>query len=143
MSPYDCLRSARADQGYDRTSKSFVKKKAALTLLRLYRKSPEIVSPQWTERLVHLMDDVDLGVALSVTSLVMTLAQDNVEQYKGAYAKAAARLKRIVIDGEFTLDYLYYRVPCPWLQVKLLRLLQYFPPSGALRAPNPMIVTID
>ncbi|GJN74268.1 Armadillo-like helical [Purpureocillium lilacinum] len=111
------------------TSKPFVKKKAALTLLRLYRKHPDIVSPQWAERIIHLMDDTDLGVALSVTSLVMTLAQDNLEQYKGAYTKAAARLKRIIIDGEYTTDYLYYKVPCPWLQVKLLRLLQYFAPS--------------
>lgn len=71
-----------------------------------------------------------MGVALSVTSLVMALAQDDTDQYKGAYAKAAGRLKRIVIDGEFNADYLYYKVPCPWLQVKLLRLLQYFPPSG-------------
>lgn len=115
-----------------RTSKSFVKKKAALTLLRLYRKHPGIVQPQWAERLIHLMDDDDLGVALSITSLVMTLAQDDLEQYKGAYSKAAARLKRVLIDGEYTTDYLYYKVPCPWLQVKLLRLLQYFPPSGML-----------
>ncbi|KEY66423.1 hypothetical protein S7711_06166 [Stachybotrys chartarum IBT 7711] len=111
------------------TSKSFVKKKAALTLLRLYRKHPDIISPQWAERLIHLMDDADMGVALSVTSLVMTVAQDNLDQYKGAYAKAAARLKRVVVDGEYTTDYLYYKVPCPWLQIKLLRLLQYFPPS--------------
>lgn len=76
------------------------------------------------------MDDADLGVALSVTSLVMALAQDNLDSYKGAYAKAAARLKRIVIDGEYTADYLYYKVPCPWLQIKLIRLLQYFSPSG-------------
>lgn len=81
------------------------------------------------------MDDLDLGVALSVTSLVMALAQDNPEQYKGAYAKAAARLKRIVVDGDYSPDYLYYKVPCPWLQVKLLRLLQYFPPSGTLWCP--------
>lgn len=76
------------------------------------------------------MDDVDLGVALSVTSLVMALAQDNLDQYKGAYVKAASRLKRILIDGDYNSDYLYYKVPCPWIQVKLLRLLQYFPPSG-------------
>lgn len=111
------------------TSKAFVKKKAALTLLRLYRKHPDIVQPQWAERIISLMDDVDLGVALSVTSLVSALAQDNLDQYKGAYAKAAAKLKRIVIDGDFSADYLYYKVPCPWIQVKLLRLLQYFPPS--------------
>lgn len=76
------------------------------------------------------MDDVDMGVALSVTSLVMALAQDNQEQYKGACVKAAARMKRILLDGEYSGDYLYYKVPCPWIQVKFLRLLQYFPPSG-------------
>jgi AP-2 complex subunit alpha len=37
------------------------------------------------------------------------------------------------VDGEVQPDYLYYRVPCPWLQVKLLRLLQYYPPSGMSR----------
>lgn len=111
------------------TSKSFVKKKAALTLLRLYRKHPDIIQPQWAERIVSLMDDPDFGVALSVTSLVMAVAQDNLEQYRGAYVKAASRLKRILIDGEVAPDYLYYKVPCPWIQIKLLRLLQYFPPS--------------
>ncbi|TPX10562.1 uncharacterized protein E0L32_008448 [Thyridium curvatum] len=111
------------------TSKAFVRKKAALTLLRLYRKHPDIIQPQWAERIISLLDDVDMGVALSVTSLVMTLAQDNQDQYKGVYVKAAARLKRIVVDGDFNADYLYYKVPCPWIQVKLLRLLQYFPPS--------------
>ncbi|TRX94730.1 hypothetical protein FHL15_004502 [Xylaria flabelliformis] len=111
------------------TSKAFVKKKAALTLLRLYRKHPDIMQPQWAERIISLMDDADLGVALSVTSLVMAVAQDNPDQYKGAYVKAAARLKRMLVDGDFTNDYLYYKVPCPWIQVKLLRLLQYFSPS--------------
>ncbi|KAH8677896.1 putative AP-2 adaptor complex subunit alpha [Xylariales sp. PMI_506] len=111
------------------TSKAFVKKKSALTLLRLYRKHPDIVQPQWAERIISLMDDPDLGVALSVTSLVMAVAQDNLDWYKGAYVKAAAKLKRILIDGDFSADYLYYKVPCPWIQVKLLRLLQYYPPS--------------
>lgn len=112
------------------TSKSFVKKKAALTLLRLYRKHKDIVQQSWTERIISLMDDQDMGVALSVTSLVMSLAQDDPDQYKGAYTKAAARMKRILVDGEVAADYLYYKVPCPWLQVKLFRLMQYFPPSG-------------
>ncbi|RDW64999.1 hypothetical protein BP6252_10650 [Coleophoma cylindrospora] len=111
------------------TSKAFVKKKAALTLLRLYRKHPDIVQPQWAERIISLMDDVDMGVALSVTSLVMALAQDNPDQYKGCYVKAASRMKRILVDQDYAPDYLYYKVPCPWIQVKMLRLLQYFPPS--------------
>ncbi|KAF2745089.1 Adaptor protein complex AP-2 alpha subunit [Sporormia fimetaria CBS 119925] len=109
-------------------SKAFVKKKAALTLLRLYRKYPGIVQMEWAERIIALMDDPDMGVALSVTSLVMALVQDNQEQYKGSYTKAANRLKRIVVDGECAEGYFYYKVPCPWIQVKLLRLLQYYPP---------------
>ena len=111
------------------TSKPFVKKKAALTLLRLYRKVPSIVQPEWNERIIAIMDDPDMGVALSVTSLIMTLAQDDPDTYKGSYVKAAQRLRKIVIDHEYSGDYVYYKVPCPWLQVKLLRLLQYFPPS--------------
>lgn len=111
------------------TSKPFVKKKAALTLLRLYRKVPSIVQPEWNERIIAIMDDPDMGVALSVTSLIMTLAQDDPDTYKGAYVKAAQRLRKMVVDHEYAGDYVYYKVPCPWLQVKLLRLMQYFQPS--------------
>lgn len=75
-----------------------------------------------------------MGVTLSVTSLVMALAQDLPEEYKGCYVKAAQRLKRIVVDNDIAPDYLYYRVPCPWIQVKFLRLLQYYPPSGMCSA---------
>ena len=115
-----------------RTSRAFVKKKAALTLLRLYRKHPNIVQQEWAERIISLMDDSDMGVTLSVTSLVMALAQDQPEQYRGSYVKAAQRLKKIVVDNDVAPDYLYYKVPCPWIQVKFLRLLQYYPPSGLL-----------
>ena len=75
------------------------------------------------------MDDPDTGVALSVTSLVMALVQEHSEQYKSSYVKAARRLKRIAVENECPSDYHYYKVPCPWLQVKLLRLLQYYTPS--------------
>ncbi|KAI9867057.1 MAG: hypothetical protein M1813_000455 [Trichoglossum hirsutum] len=59
----------------------------------------------------------------------MALAQDNPDQYKGCYVKAAQRLKKIIVEDDYAPDYLYYKVPCPWIQVKLLRLLQYYPPS--------------
>ncbi|RGB31683.1 Adaptor protein complex AP-2 alpha subunit [Rhizophagus diaphanus] len=109
-------------------SKSFVKKKAALTLLRLYRKHPDVIpATDWAERIIVLMDDIDLGVTLCVTSLVMALAQDNLEAYLGCYAKAVDRLTKIIVDKEYSLDYVYYKVPIPWLQIKLLRLLQYYP----------------
>lgn len=112
------------------TSTSFVKKKAALTLLRLYRKYPDIVPVrEWALRIVSVMDDENLGVSLAVTSLIMTLAQNDPDAFAICYPKAVDRLTKLIIEKKFTSDYLYYKVPSPWLQVKLLRLLQYYPPS--------------
>jgi AP-2 complex subunit alpha len=42
--------------------------------------------------------------------------------------------EQILIDRDFSLDYIYYKVPTPWLQVKCLRLLQYYPPPGKMLA---------
>ncbi|KAJ7225512.1 adaptin N terminal region-domain-containing protein [Mycena pura] len=112
------------------TSQSFVKKKAALTVLRLYRKHPDVIpAAEWALRIVSIMDDEDLGVVICVTSLVMALAQDHLAPYAVCYTKAVDRLYRLVIEHEYSATYAYYKVPSPWLQVKLLRLLQYYPPS--------------
>ncbi|KAG9104756.1 hypothetical protein FRC06_011238 [Ceratobasidium sp. 370] len=119
------------------TSRSFVKKKAALTLLRLYRKHPEVIpAAEWALRIISIMDDDDLGVVVSVTSLVMALAQDHLEAFRVCCQKAIDRLHKIVIDRDYSPEYIYYKVPTPWLQVKLLRLLQYYPPTTdpAMRA---------
>ncbi|KAG6336574.1 hypothetical protein ID866_2512 [Astraeus odoratus] len=122
------------------TSMTFVKKKAALTLLRLYRKRPEIIpAAEWALRLVSLMDDQDLGVVLCVTSLVMALAQDHPDAYAVCYTKAVDRLYRLVMEHEYSATYAYYKVPAPWLQVKLLRLLQYYPPTDDATIKNTLV----
>jgi AP-2 complex subunit alpha len=88
-------------------------------------------------------------VVLCVTSLVMTMAQDHPDAFAPSYQKAVDRLHRVriiirvryvesdltgvlqlVVDHEYAATYEYYKVPTPWLQVKLIRLLQYYPPSG-------------
>jgi AP-2 complex subunit alpha len=74
------------------------------------------------------MDDRDPGVILTVTTLVMALAHDHLDAYAMCYQKAVDRLTRLVFERDFPADYVYYKVPIPWLQVKLLRLLQYYPP---------------
>ncbi|MBW0508004.1 hypothetical protein O181_047719 [Austropuccinia psidii MF-1] len=111
-------------------SNAFVKKKAALTLLRLYRKNSEVFPiSDWSLRIISLMNDHDMGVCLAVTSLVLTLAQDHLEDFELSYQKAVDRLHKIVVELETPSEYIYYKVPIPWLQCKLLRLLQYYPPS--------------
>ena len=32
-----------------------------------------------------------------------------------------------MIEKSYSTDYIYYNIPTPWLQVKLLRLLQFYP----------------
>lgn len=108
-------------------SKSFVKKKAALSLVRLYRKHPQVFQTEWIDRILSLMDDADMGVSLSIVSLVTIMAQDQPERFSGAGPRAVRMLKEIVFDHDYESGYLYYKVPIPWLQIKLLRLLLVCP----------------
>lgn len=65
-------------------------------LLRLYRKHPSVLqASDWAERIVSMMDDPDPGVALTATSLVTAMAQDNLEAFSGSYQKAAKRLDSV------------------------------------------------
>ncbi|XP_049321419.1 AP-2 complex subunit alpha-2 isoform X1 [Astyanax mexicanus] len=114
-----------------------VKQSAALCLLRLNRTCPDLVPMgEWTSRVVHLLNDQHLGVVTAATSLISTLAQKNPDDFKTSVSLAVARLSRIVTSASTDLqDYTYYFVAAPWLSVKLLRLLQCYPPpeDGAIR----------
>ncbi|XP_076471396.1 AP-2 complex subunit alpha-2-like [Babylonia areolata] len=107
-----------------------VKQSAALTLLRLLRSSPDVIPMgQWTSRIIHLLNDQHMGVVTAATSLIEALVKKNPEEYKGCVSLAVSRLSRIVTSSYTDLkDYTYYFVPAPWLSVKLLRLLQNYPP---------------
>ncbi|KAJ0056713.1 hypothetical protein NL108_012236 [Boleophthalmus pectinirostris] len=115
-----------------------VKQSAALCLLRLNRTSPDLVPMgEWTARVVHLLNDQHLGVVTAATSLITTLAQKSPDDFKTAISLAVTRLSRIVTSACIDLqDYTYYFVAAPWLSVKLLRLLQCYPPpeDAALRS---------
>ncbi|XP_057700779.1 AP-2 complex subunit alpha-2-like isoform X2 [Corythoichthys intestinalis] len=107
-----------------------VKQSAALCLLRLNKTSPDLVPMgEWTARVVHLLNDQHLGVVTAATSLIGRLAQKSPDDFKTAVSLAVARLSRIVTSASIDLqDYTYYFVAAPWLSVKLLRLLQCYPP---------------
>eukprot|EP00842_Homolaphlyctis_polyrhiza_P004172 jgi/Hompol1/4756/HPOL_001838-RA len=79
----------------DNSRSLFVKKKAGLTLLRIYRKFPDLIpAVEWAPRILPILD------------------HDNL----------------IVVLNQCPPDYTYNKVPAPWLVVKYLRLLQYYPP---------------
>ncbi|CAO4383195.1 unnamed protein product [Caenorhabditis nigoni] len=108
----------------------FVKQSAALCILKLFRNSPDSFQPgEYASRIVHLLNDSHMGVVTSAASLIEALSKKWPEEYKGAVPLAISRLSRIVTATYTDLqDYTYYFVPAPWLCVKLLRLLQNYPP---------------
>uniref|UniRef100_A0A0R3RU39 AP-2 complex subunit alpha n=1 Tax=Elaeophora elaphi TaxID=1147741 RepID=A0A0R3RU39_9BILA len=108
----------------------FVKQSAALCLLKLFRICPDVLPPsEFSSRIVHLLNDQHLGVVTSAASLIEALSKKWPDEYKGCISLAISRLSRIVTAGYTDLqDYTYYFVPAPWLCVKLLRLLQNYPP---------------
>lgn len=108
-----------------------VKQSAALCLLRLFRAMPEMtLSNEWTSRIIHLLNDQHMGVVTAAVSLINSLVHKNPDEYRGCVSLAVSRLSRIVTASSYTdfQDYSYYFIPAPWLSVKLLRLLQNYPP---------------
>lgn len=113
------------------TSSTFVRKKASLALLRLFRKNPNIVEPQWYDRIIALIDDPDLGVATSVCSLAIALAQHDPDACSTSHLRVVRRLYDLCVNNQAPKDYVYYGVASPWLLVKMLKLLQYYPAPDA------------
>lgn len=115
-----------------------VKQSAALCLLRLFRTSPDVIpGGDWTSRVIHLLNDQHMGVVTSAVSLIEALVEQDPDKYRGCIGLAVSRLSRIVTANYQDLqDYTYYFVPAPWLSVKLLRLLQNYPPpdEGSVKA---------
>lgn len=107
-----------------------VKQSAALCLLKLLRTCPDVMpTGEWTTRIIHLLNDQHLGVVTAACSLIDILVKRNPDEYKACVSLAVSRLSRIVTSTYTDFqDYTYYFVPAPWLSVKLLRLLQNYPP---------------
>ncbi|KAG9444446.1 hypothetical protein H6P81_015786 [Aristolochia fimbriata] len=105
-----------------------VRKKAALCLLRLYRKNPDVVNVDgWSDRMSQLLDERDLGVLTSVMSLLVALVSNNHDAYWSCLPKCVKILERLARNHDVPQEYTYYGIPSPWLQVKTMRALQYFP----------------
>lgn len=105
-----------------------VRKKAALCLLRLYRKNPDVVNIDgWPDRMAQLLDERDLGVLTSAMSLLVALVSNNHDAYWSCVPKCVKILERLARNQDVPQDYTYYGIPSPWLQVKAMRALQYFP----------------
>eukprot|EP00656_Telonema_subtile_P051160 TRINITY_DN6821_c0_g1_i1.p1 TRINITY_DN6821_c0_g1~~TRINITY_DN6821_c0_g1_i1.p1 ORF type:complete len:704 (+),score=253.92 TRINITY_DN6821_c0_g1_i1:193-2304(+) len=117
-----------------------VRKKAALCLLRLFRRQSEIIVPEeHASKLVKLLNDSNTAVVMASLSLLRAVCmceerRDEDDQpisgivgFEEIVPRAVKLMVQIVINRDFAPDYVYANVPCPWLQVKTLQILQLFP----------------
>jgi len=112
----------------DQRTKPWIKKKASLCLLRLIRKYPDCIPQgEFPYLVLSLLEDSNLGVVCSVMSLVICLVSRSKEGFESAPNTCINVLIKLVFNEKKSI-YKYYLTLCPWLQIKLLRLLQYFPP---------------
>ena len=111
-----------------KSSTPCIKKKAALCLLRLVRTSPKAFSGrEFAPQMAQLLQDRHLGVLTSAMSLLYGLASRNPQEYESLIPYAVHILGMLVLKKACAREYLYYRTPSPWLQIKLLKYLQLYP----------------
>mmetsp|Transcript_14461 Transcript_14461/g.49746 ORF Transcript_14461/g.49746 Transcript_14461/m.49746 type:complete len:982 (-) Transcript_14461:286-3231(-) len=112
----------------DPEARPAVRKKAALCLLRLFRKNPEcVLHSTWVQAMVKLLQEKDLGLLTSVMSLLHGLVASSPTDYLPCFSRVLAVLSRLVRQDDVPVDYTYCTIPSPFLQVKCMRVLQYFP----------------
>jgi hypothetical protein len=119
---------------FSANTRPIVRKKAVLALLRLFRKNPDTVPQEieFDQKAISLLEDGNIGVLIAVCSLLLALASIKTKGYEDAVPRAIVILHKVVFaDPRNRSVYKYYNTICPWLQVKLLKLLQYFPAQCA------------
>ena len=113
-----------------KSSTPCVKKKSALCLLRLVRTSPKLVQgAEFAPHMAQLLQDRHLGVLTSAMSLLFGVASQQAHEYESLIPYVVHILGMLVLKKACAREYLYYRTPSPWLQIKLLKFLQLYPQS--------------
>jgi AP-2 complex subunit alpha len=113
------------------TSRSiFVKKKALLCLLRVFRKfKDKFQTDAWGYAVSSVLENRNLGLLSSACSLIIgVVTQSGNTGFEECPPRIIKVLQRLTLQKDCPPDYLYYGTPNPWLQVKCLKILQQFPP---------------
>ncbi|EPY26741.1 AP-2 complex subunit alpha [Angomonas deanei] len=105
-----------------------IRKKALLTLLRVYRKYPEMVDlDAIIPAAIDLISSPFAGVSMcAITFLNGCIKKENEHKFHHVPKILIDVLSNIIIEKQTEPGYVYYGVPAPWLQSKILRFLQYF-----------------
>lgn len=108
-------------------SEAMVRKKAAMCLVRLFTRYPDLFQPDiWRDRAKEMFQEENPGVLTAYVSFFTYAANTAPSVFKSLYRHMLRLLARAVSGTKTPESYLYYRVPTPWLSVKILRWLQIF-----------------
>jgi AP-4 complex subunit epsilon-1 len=98
-----------------------VRKKAVCAIHRLYQLDPSCLEDHYSKINVALCDK-DPAVMAATLPLILELSKANVNKWKSLVPHLVSILKQIV-DHRLPKDFDYHRIPAPWVQMSILRIL--------------------
>jgi AP-4 complex subunit epsilon-1 len=101
--------------------REIVRKKAVLALHRFYSRDPKSIS-HLQDNLRKALCDSDPGVMVASLNVFFAMRTTALGLLKDLCGSFVDILKQ-VIERALTRDFDYHKVPAPWMQIKLLRLL--------------------
>eukprot|EP01128_Nolandella_sp_AFSM9_P004440 TRINITY_DN1994_c0_g1_i1.p1 TRINITY_DN1994_c0_g1~~TRINITY_DN1994_c0_g1_i1.p1 ORF type:complete len:1540 (+),score=351.30 TRINITY_DN1994_c0_g1_i1:23-4621(+) len=115
-----------------------IAKRALMAVTTIFRRAPDLFSEGWYEILQRAMKSESMSEILAGLHLQYEMvqyalahqAQDGAKLWKELRAlqtDTVMMVHRQLINKRYTQDYVYYKVPSPFLQVKMLQFLQLFP----------------
>eukprot|EP01022_Parablepharisma_sp_SALTPOND_P032971 TRINITY_DN87977_c3_g1_i1.p1 TRINITY_DN87977_c3_g1~~TRINITY_DN87977_c3_g1_i1.p1 ORF type:complete len:1021 (-),score=134.76 TRINITY_DN87977_c3_g1_i1:716-3778(-) len=106
-----------------------LQKKALVCLSAFLKKDPNIYQEKWGSNIKGLLMDTNTGIVLAATNFLGTCMRiKGVSEFVPLVDTIIEVLKKLVEQSSaYSYEYSYYGTLCPWLQVKLLQLLQVFP----------------
>ncbi|CAJ1938995.1 unnamed protein product [Cylindrotheca closterium] len=100
-----------------------VRKKAIITLHRFHQLAPDVVTEdELFEKVRKVLCDRDPSVMGSCLNVIESMALREPIRFKDLIPSLVSILKQIG-DHRLPSDYDYHRVPAPWMQIKLVRIM--------------------
>jgi len=112
-------------------SNEVVRKKAIMAMHRFHQLAPEVVErSEITEKLRKMICDRDPSVMGASLNVIEAVATVDPEPFKDLVSSLISILKQ-VIEHRLPTDFDYHRVPAPWIQMKIVRILSVLGKSDA------------
>jgi len=118
-------------------SNDSVRKKSIIALHRFHQLAPEVVTrSDMCEKLRKVLCDKDPAVMGASLNCIETIARVDAKPFKDLVASLVSILKQI-LESRLPSEYEYHRVPAPWMQMKIVRILSILG-KGDANASNGM-----